>query len=80
VRVWLKDGRSVERLVTVPKGEPERMLSADELRTKFASLVRPFLGSQQEEQLFATVMRLDREPSLARIWEYATPRLAVGAR
>lgn len=79
VRVFLADGRSFERLVTVPKGEPERMLSTDELHAKFSSLVRPFLGPERDRRLFETLMRLDTEPTLANVWEYGTPPLAVGA-
>ena len=73
VRVCLKDGRSSERLVTVPTGEPERMLTTDRLRAKFDSLVHPFLGTDRQERLFETVLRLDREPSLMRLWEYSRP-------
>jgi len=79
VRVWLRDGRSYERLVTTPKGEPERMLSTEELHTKFSSLARPFLGPAREGRLFETLMRLDLEASLDTLWEYATPPVAVSA-
>ena len=33
------------RVVVLPKGEPENMISRDEARTKFDSLVAPFLMS-----------------------------------
>ena len=78
VRVYLRDGRSFERLVTVPSGEPERMLTADQLRLKFNSLAGPFLGPESARSLFDLVLHLDRESSLDGIWEYATPHAAGG--
>jgi 2-methylcitrate dehydratase PrpD len=72
VRVWLRDGRMFERLVTVPKGEPENMLTPDEVRAKFDSLVGPFLGADAGVRLFDSVLRLDSEPSLEVLFNSAT--------
>jgi hypothetical protein len=48
-----------EAFQRVPKGDPENFVTADDVRQKFASLVRPCLGDAGEAALFETIMMLD---------------------
>ena len=73
VRVWLRDGRTFERVVNVPRGEPENMLTEDELRVKYASLVCDYLGSEGEARLFETAMQIDQQASLSELFAHARP-------
>ena len=71
VRVWLRDGRTFERVVNVPRGEPESMLTEDEPRVKFASLACDCLGSEGEARLFETAMQTDQQASLNELFAHA---------
>jgi 2-methylcitrate dehydratase PrpD len=72
VSIELEDGTVVEEFVQYPKGEPENFVTDAELRSKFASLVRPYLGSDGEEKLFAAVMALE-DRSAAELFSAARP-------
>jgi 2-methylcitrate dehydratase PrpD len=58
IKITLNDGRVLERVVKVPKGEPENFVSADDIRTKFFDLVQPYLG-ERTDALFTTVLDLE---------------------
>ena len=73
VRVRMRDGAEYHRVVTVPKGEPENMISRLEARTKFDSLVAPFLSAEAGESLYNFVLNLERAPSIGAYFEAATP-------
>lgn len=64
VRVITRHGDIFERVVNLPKGEPENMLTTTELRAKFDSLVGPYLGADGGAELFDDVLRLDAAPSI----------------
>tara|TARA_R110000787_G_scaffold137458_23_gene250833 strand:- start:94011 stop:95399 length:1389 start_codon:yes stop_codon:yes gene_type:complete len=59
VSIELEDGTIVEEFVQYPKGEPENFVTDAELRSKFAGLVRPYLGNDGETALFNAVMSLE---------------------
>lgn len=56
IRVDLRDGRTLRKYVEWPKGEPERPLSATELRTKFRELAGLAVD---EERLSALAEQID---------------------
>jgi 2-methylcitrate dehydratase PrpD len=58
IKITLADGRVLERVVEVPKGEPENFVSADDIRTKFFDLVHPYLG-ERTAALFETILNLE---------------------
>ena len=76
--IELEDGRTLRSFVDVPKGEPEAFLSAEELRAKFAALVRPSLGDPGEAALFRSIMDLERTP-LATLFHHARPPSSLAA-
>ncbi|MGW1027876.1 MmgE/PrpD family protein [Streptomyces sp. NPDC002577] len=61
VEIELTDGTVLREYVRVPKGEPDTMLTADELRTKFLSLAEPVLGTDRAQELFELVGRMHAE-------------------
>ncbi len=76
VEITLRDGRQRREFVLQPKGEPETMLSAAELRHKFALLVQPALGPADEAALFNAVQQLAQPGAgLGPLLSAAAPRL-----
>lgn len=73
VEIRMTDGRVLREFVLQPRGEPETMLSAAELREKFALLVRPRLGDGGEARLYTAITQLHDAASLDALWSAATP-------
>jgi 2-methylcitrate dehydratase PrpD len=73
VRLRLKDGSELHRIVTVPRGEPENMISREEARRKFDSLVAPFLTDAASGKLYELILVLEKEPAVAGYFAAATP-------
>ncbi|WP_313025857.1 MmgE/PrpD family protein [Pseudomonas lopnurensis] len=65
VIIALKDGRTLERLQSHRRGDPEEPLSDEELMEKFEDLVVPSLGEEKAKALQQA------------IWQLETGRLAV---
>ena len=64
----VRTGRgSFETFVAVPKGEPEKFPSADEMRAKFETLVRPYLSPQRTDALAGALMSLDEARDMGRL-------------
>lgn len=74
VEIRMADGTVLREFVRQPRGEPETMLGPDELREKFALLVRPSLGQAGEAALFDSISRLGRGTQCNDLFEAATPR------
>jgi hypothetical protein len=55
----MRDGAVHESFQRVPKGDPENFVTTEEVRRKFASLVRPCLGEAGEAALFDIAMHMD---------------------
>lgn len=60
LKIVMRDGTVHESFQRVPKGDPDNFVTAEELRAKFASLVRPCLGDAGEVALFEASMNLDK--------------------
>jgi 2-methylcitrate dehydratase PrpD len=72
------DGKSWERFVRVPTGEPANFMTDAELRAKFAGLAAPILGEERAERLVDAALALDAVPNLGGLMRLATPM--AGAR
>ena len=59
LKVVMRDGTTHESFQRVPKGDPENFVTAEEVRRKFSSLVRPCLGEAGEAALFDVAVHLD---------------------
>ncbi len=71
VEIHTKDGECWREFVYAPRGEPDTMLAAAELRAKFSLLVRGTLGAAGEQILFDAVGRMPQGHSLADLFEPA---------
>jgi 2-methylcitrate dehydratase PrpD len=67
VRVQLRDGRSVERVVVYPVGHPRNPLSEDEVAEKFRTLAAPVIGAARAESIRRIAANLPREASIAQL-------------
>lgn len=67
VAVTLSDGRSLEKVVKVPKGDPRNPFTTAELAAKFQGCVRPVLGDAAASAAWALLTRFEALPSLAPI-------------
>lgn len=66
-------GRTWQRMVRVPKGEPSTFLTDAELRAKFTALTSPCLGQVRANQLADAVLALNNEVTLAGLTRLAAP-------
>jgi 2-methylcitrate dehydratase len=62
----MRDGSTLERLLTHPPGHDKNPLSDDQLHAKFRDLVAPVLGSQRELALWNRLRGFATDP---RPWE-----------
>ncbi|MGD9846331.1 MmgE/PrpD family protein [Pseudorhodoplanes sp.] len=60
LKLVFRDGTTHKAFQRVPKGDPENFVTAQEVRTKFSSLVRPCLGDAGDEALFRVAMNMDK--------------------
>lgn len=78
VEIRTTDQQTWREFVRVPRGEPDTMLTAQELRSKFSLLVREALGLDGETGLFEAIQSLDRARPLADLFAHG-PRAGLGA-
>lgn len=71
VEIRTTDGQCWREFVYAPRGEPDTMLSAAELRAKFSLLVQGALGERGEEALFQAIQRLPQGGPLADLFEFS---------
>ena len=60
VEVTLRDGRSFERLVPYPKGEPEAPMTESEIEDKFRDLATVAVTEEAADAIIRAVHALDR--------------------
>ena len=59
VRIETMDGRSFERLVPIPKGDPQNPLSEDDLTAKFLGIASAVLGQTGAERVLDAINNLE---------------------
>ena len=64
IRVETKDGRSFERHVAYPKGEPEAPMSQAEVEAKFLGLAAEAMPEARARAVIEAVAELDKAPGL----------------
>ncbi len=64
VRLFLRDGRTVETTVLNPKGDPENPLSEEELAAKFRDMLPVTVYAGRAEALLEAVIGLDSRPDV----------------
>jgi len=71
-------GRTYQRMVLVPKGEPGNFLTQEELRRKFMALTGAVLGDERSARLANAVLAIDTAPGIGPLLRLASPM--AGAR
>jgi 2-methylcitrate dehydratase PrpD len=67
-----------EKLVIVPKGEPDNFMSSAELRFKFDALVSPYLSEARREELSRRLGKLADETDIGALLALTRPDLVAG--
>jgi len=74
MRVLKQDGAVIEKEVRIPRGDPRRPLSAEELYGKFILIAAPILGEEKAARLYSFVMtRLEEVKNVRVLTELMTP-------
>ncbi|MBI1295662.1 hypothetical protein GC175_11980 [bacterium] len=73
VRVTLRDGTRLEGRIEYAKGEPENMLTTDELYSKFRRVVGSLLTPAQIEEIFDLVDHLDQLDDITPLLRMTVP-------
>lgn len=73
VDIRLKGGETRRQFIHQPRGEPQTMLSPEELRAKFALLVGPSLGPRGEAAFFDAIQSMDQSQPVADLYRAALP-------
>jgi 2-methylcitrate dehydratase PrpD len=69
VRIELEGDRSVEEVVEATRGDPERPLSAQEVKDKYLGLTAPVLGATKAQRLLGLVEDLEQLDDTAKLAE-----------
>jgi 2-methylcitrate dehydratase PrpD len=72
------DGKTLQAVVIVPKGEPGNFLTQDELARKFMALTATVLGKERAGCLADAVLAIDTAPGVSPLLRMASP--VMGAR
>ena len=64
-------GKSYEKFVKIPKGEPENFMKDDEFISKFRGLTKPYLSNDRVEQLTDLMLKIDQANNVNSIFEYS---------
>jgi 2-methylcitrate dehydratase PrpD len=70
-------GRTFERKVVVPKGEPSNFLTEAELKAKFFGLTNEILGPDRASALAAAVLAIDTATDVSGLARHAAPLSAA---
>jgi len=70
-------GRTYERTVIVPRGEPSNFLTEGELRQKFLSLTVPVLGAERAGQLSDAVLTMASAAGVGPLLRMAAPMTGI---
>ena len=62
-----------EEFVAVPKGEPKKFITLDELRAKFDSLTGPYLNASERDALAGTLLSLDEVDNAGTVLRLSSP-------
>ena len=61
------DGRTIERTVPYPKGEPENPMTWDEMQAKFTEWSAPVIGAERAAQVIESVASLESLSSMSEL-------------
>ena len=64
-------GKTYEKFVKIPKGEPENFMKDDEFISKFKGLTEPYLSNERVNQLTDLMLKIDQANNVNSIFEYS---------
>ena len=64
-------GKTYEKFVKVPKGEPENFMKDEEFISKFKGLTEPYLSNERGNQLTDLLLKIDQANNVNSIFEYS---------
>ena len=70
VRMVVK-GKTYEKFVKIPKGEPENFMKDEEFISKFKGLTEPYLSNDRVNQLTDLMLKIDQANNVNSIFEYS---------
>lgn len=69
VKITTQDGKTYNKQIDYPKGDPRNPLSDQEIEEKFDALAAPILSSAARQQLKQTIWNLDRLESIGELMD-----------
>jgi len=76
VRLTLKDGSTVEKVIAHPRGTGDRQLSDADIVNKYRSLTRAVISSARQSAIEDTVLNLDAVKDISDLTALLTPTVA----
>jgi 2-methylcitrate dehydratase len=64
VRIDTTDGRSFEKTIDYPKGDPRNPLTDEEIEEKYHALAAPIMSRERRQTLADAIWKLDQQPSI----------------
>ena len=64
-------GKTYEKFVKIPKGEPENFMKDEEFISKFRGLTEPYLSNERVNQLTDLMLKIDQANNVNSIFEYS---------
>jgi 2-methylcitrate dehydratase len=64
VRIDTTDGRSFEKTIDYPKGDPRNPLTDEEIEEKYHALAAPIMSRERRRALADAIWKLDQQPSI----------------
>src|SRR5690554_2543330 len=65
IKISLSDGRVIEKYVETPLGEPQKMMTPEQIREKLESLISSKMSKEDRETLYAAVNKMGSGESLS---------------
>jgi 2-methylcitrate dehydratase PrpD len=78
--VKMRSGETLEKMVVIPKGEPDNFLTAEELRAKFDGLTGPYLSSERRDRLANTLLEFDQVDDVHAVLSLTAPESPAGLK
>lgn len=72
VTITLSDGKSFQKRVDVPKGDPRDPMTRDEIKVKFDALAKDVIGESHCEKAGEMIMSIENQATLAPLFELIT--------
>ncbi len=78
--VRMRSGEILEKMVVIPKGEPDNFLTAEELREKFDGLTGPYLSAERRDRLAEALLEFHQVDDVHAVLALTTPESSTGLK